>query len=339
VVVPEEADLIVQLFENVAAGATLYSEAKRLNGQEVPSPGYRFRDKPRKHGTSWSHTTVGEIIRQLAYTGTHVVKINGGAGSIEREVPAIVAEALRQKALKRLRENKRYAGGLQGKRNYLLSGLIECARCGRLYRGTSLPTSGKCYYYVCVSRRASYDKQVKHARPYVNAHWLEDLVWQDVRGFLENPGEVLERVREQFEGDDQASEMEERRESLQKRLASKQAERDRAMRLYMRGLISEEEVDVLLADLMEADLSKKEESKLTAMNTEAWLMSLRKNLSEVKQDTQEAYLHRRELVKLLVEKIAVDRNEDGRAKIDITYRFGPPPEESTSFVSRVQNSL
>jgi hypothetical protein len=163
---------------------------------------------------------------------------------------------------------------------------------------------------------------------------------------------MLERVREQLEADDQADELKERLSNLQKRLASKQAERDRAMRLYMRGLISEEEADVLLADLknqtenlrllissVESDLSGIEENKLTAMNTEAWLMSLRKKLSEVKQDTEEAYLHRRELVKLLVEKITADRDEDGRAKVDITYRFGSPeaPLEVDSLVG-VQSS-
>jgi hypothetical protein len=85
---------------------------------------------------------------------------------------------------------------------------------------------------------------------------------------------------------------------------------------------------------VEADLSKDEERKLAAMNTEAWLMALRKNLSEVERDTEEAYLHRRELVKLLVEKITADRDEDGRAKVDITYRFGPPeaPLEADSLV-------
>jgi hypothetical protein len=52
------------------------------------------------------------------------------------------------------------------------------------------------------------------------------------------------------------------------------------MRLYMRGLISEEEAEVVLADLknqvgnlrlligsVESDLSRKEESKLAAMRT------------------------------------------------------------------------
>jgi hypothetical protein len=52
---------------------------------------------------------------------------------------------------------------------------------------------------------------------------------------------------------------------------------------------------------VETELSKREESKLAALSTEAWLMALRKYLSEVEDDTEEAYLHRRELVKLLVE--------------------------------------
>lgn len=29
-------------------------------------------------------------------------------------------------------------------------------------------------------------------------------------------------------------------------------------------------------------------------------------------------------MRLLVEKIALSRNEDGRPKVEITYRFGPP---------------
>jgi hypothetical protein len=52
-------------------------------------------------------------------------------------------------------------------------------------------------------------------------------------------------------------------------------------------------------------------------------MALRKNLSEGEQDTQEAYLKRRELVKLLVGKITADRDEESRVKVDITYRFDP----------------
>ncbi len=59
-------------------------------------------------------------------------------------------------------------------------------------------------------------------------------------------------------------------------------------------------------------------------STEVWLMTLRWSRAGVKQDTEEAFSSRREFVKLLVEKIAAGRGEDGRAKIDIAHRFGPP---------------
>ena len=52
-------------------------------------------------------------------------------------------------------------------------------------------------------------------------------------------------------------------------------------------------------------------------------MSLRKNLAEAERDTEEAFESRRELVKLLVEKIVVRHNEEGRPKVEIIYRFGP----------------
>jgi hypothetical protein len=179
--------------------------------------------------------------------------------------------------------------------------------------------------------------------PQINAEWLEPLVWQDVRGFLQNPGEVLERVREQLEGGERAEALEQRLASLQKRLAAKHSEREHVMRLYTRGLASEEETDVLLADLKnqadnlrllisatEGDLSAAEEGRLVARNTEAWLLTLRKNLAEVEQDTDEAFRKRRELVKLLIEKISAGRNEEGRLRVDISYRFSPPESSSAS---------
>jgi Recombinase zinc beta ribbon domain len=231
-----------------------------------------------------------------------------------------------------------------------------CAHCDWNYRGTLTSgsrTGKRYYYYGCGKRLSVHDKRFRgYSCPHVNAEWLEDLVWQDARGFLENPGEVLERVREQLEAGDQADELEERLSSLQKRLTSKQAERERATRLYMRGLVSEEEADVLLADLknqtdnlrllissVETDLSKKAESKMMAASTEAWLMALRERVAEVEEDTAEAFEKRRELVKLLVEKITADRDEDGRVKVDITYRFGPPeaPLEADNLVG-VQGS-
>ena len=60
-VVEEEARVVRQIIANIAAGATLYSEAKRLNDEGEPSPGHKYRGKPRKHGTGWGRTTIREL--------------------------------------------------------------------------------------------------------------------------------------------------------------------------------------------------------------------------------------------------------------------------------------
>ncbi len=187
-------------------------------------------------------------------------------------------------------------------------------------------------------------------------------MWQDVKQFLENPGETLERVREQLKGGDSsaAEDLGQRRKGLAKRLANKTAEKDRYVRLYAQGHIFESELEVYLADLknqtdnlrlllesVEADLSQKRERRELAETTHAWLVTLRQRLVEVEKDTEEAFHARRQLVRLLVAEItAGKRTEDGSTKVRITYRFGPPGEEGEDegeagepFVDGVRNSV
>jgi site-specific DNA recombinase len=251
----------------------------------------------------------------------------------------VVEPELREKVLAHLEENRRYSGGKNG-RKYLLRGLVSCAYCGTACVGdVSVSSMGYRYhYYSCRKKRMTHDKRVRELScPKVKAPWLEELVWQDVRSFLENPGEVLERVREQLAEEGEGDDLEERHASLTRRLAAKQEEKARYVRLYAQGHVDEEELEVYMADLknqvenlkllivsVEADLAQKHESKMVAESTEVWLMTLRKNLEEIEQDTKEAFESRRKLAKLLVEKITVSRNEEGRAKVEITYRFGPP---------------
>jgi chromosome segregation ATPase len=147
---------------------------------------------------------------------------------------------------------------------------------------------------------------------------------------------------------------------LAKRIATKQREKDRYVRLYAQGHLSEAELEIYLAELrnqtenlrllaesVEADLSQKREQRELAETTHAWLVTLRERLSEVESDIEEAYEARRRLVELLVAGISVCRKEDGSPKIEITYRFGPPSEaaeerdaeEERRFVGSAQNAL
>jgi septal ring factor EnvC (AmiA/AmiB activator) len=170
-------------------------------------------------------------------------------------------------------------------------------------------------------------------------------VWQDVRRFLENPGEILERVREQFKDEsDDTEELAKRREDLAKRLSAKHSEKDRYVRLYAQGHLSESELETYLADLknqtdnlrlliesVEADLSQSRERVELADATHAWLATLRERLHEVEGDTPEAFAVRQQLVRLLVQGATLE-NDGGQTKVRVTYRFDPPGEADDELV-------
>jgi site-specific DNA recombinase len=334
-IVPEEAAVVRRLIEAVADGSTLYAEAKRLSDLGYPAPGWRYGSGKRRPGSKfWTVQTISNIVRQRAYSGTHEVRINGGADIVEQEVPAIVDATLQERAQTTLTENKRYPNRTNARR-YLLRGLVTCAVCGSACGGHPTTRKGKkYYYYTCRAGR----KDRLHRVSNVTASWLEETVWADVRRFLEDPGEVLERVREQLGANDATEELETRREELSRRFAAKQAERDRYVRLYVQEHISESELEIYLTDLknqtdnlrlllgsVEASLSQAREHQELSATTHAWLVSLRERIAEVEEDTEEAFRARRQLVKLLVQSITVGkRREDGSIEVRITYRFGPP---------------
>jgi hypothetical protein len=149
------------------------------------------------------------------------------------------------------------------------------------------------------------------------------------------PGRSLERVREQLTSDGAGEELETRQEELAKRLAAKQAEKDRYVRTYAQGHISEEELDICLTDLktqtanlrlllesVEAELSHRQAQAELTETTRAWLAALRRRVAEVEEYTPEAFRVRRQLVRLLVAGMTVGkRHEDGGTEVRITYRF------------------
>ncbi len=159
---------------------------------------------------------------------------------------------------------------------------MKCVACGAACTGHIAGKNGKTYhYYTCLASRPYAGRDGLHKPPYLNAVWLEDLVWTDVRRFLKNPGEVLEQVRKQLGSEDDGGELEARREELAKRLASRQAEKDRYVRTYAQGHISEEDLAFYLADLknqtdnlrlllasVETELSQKRERAKLADTTE-----------------------------------------------------------------------
>jgi hypothetical protein len=178
------------------------------------------------------------------------------------------------------------------------------------------------------------------------------LVWEDIKTFIEDPGDALERAKKQMLERAQSDGLEERRESLAKRLAQTQAEKSKYVKLYAQGNLDEVELEVHIADAknrianlkllmesVEADIAHRQQDYIAAQDAAIWLASLRDGLEALEADTEEAFLQRRELVKLLVERITISGSEDGQVKIDITYKFCPPEPKENGELCAVGNTL
>jgi len=342
-VVEEEARIVEQIIENIASGATLYSEAERLNTLGVRPPSAKYEPgKKRYVAKSWGAPTLRGIVRQAAYSGERTIKLATGE-TVQQAVPAIVTADLQRRAIGRLEENRRYSGG-RPHRNYLLRGLVECEVCGCSCVGRNHPRHGKAYYYRCGDDHpARANRAPRGHAPYVQAPWLEETIWTDVRQFLRNPGAVLARIQEQSESGEEVAELQERRTSLAKRLKEVEGELDRLVNLYASGQMGAERLSghvrdrerkienlkLLLAGV-EDQLEAAHESRAQAESAASWLVTLATRVEEVEADTEEALAKRRELIRLLAEKITVGRDETGHVRVHITYRFGPPePTDET----------
>ena len=178
-------------------------------------------------------------------------------------------------------------------RNYLLRGLIVCERCGVNYVGFPAKKDHYRYHkYACTRWKKRYERRAMELDcPRVSGKWLERIVWADVKRLLSDPGEVLERVRAQLSDDDARAELEERHTSLHKKRAAAEGKKARLIRSYAKGILDESELEIALAEVrnrienlrlliesVESDLAAREQDRLAAQNTEAWLLTLASNL-------------------------------------------------------------
>lgn len=150
-VVPEEADIVRQIFTDYLSGMGKTTIAKKLNRQNIPT----------KHGALWNKNTIQFILQNEKYTGNlllqktykldHISKkkmVNHGElpkyyveNSHEAIIPPKMFEEVQQE-LKDRAEKHGYAKHASGP--YLYTGLIRCGFCGRQFF-RKLTASGKQY--------------------------------------------------------------------------------------------------------------------------------------------------------------------------------------------------
>ena len=243
---------------------------------------------------------------------------------------------------------------LRAKRNtrlfYMLQHIVKCAECGRLLgartsRTRTTKRNGKAYryqldpprrYYQCYGMKLLRLRCRKKAM--IRAERLEDLVWGEVKKVLQHPEVIVSGVNslDMKEDGGLAKDI----AGTERDLRNVQLEEDRAIRLYVSGKITEDQLDhqsrfiterlETLRDKLDehhAQESMADEKRVLMENLVEWAGKFGEGLDDLSSE------ERRNVLLLLVDQVLID----GEDNVNIT--LGIPTEDLVSIASPPSCSL
>jgi site-specific DNA recombinase len=247
-------------------------------------------------------------------------------------VPAMVDSEVFEAVQAQLEENRRRSRqGARGER-FLLQGLIVCKQCGYAYYGKAISlAAGKgrrrdyAYYRCCGSDAYRFGGQRLCANPQVRTDRLDAAVWREVEGLLGDPrrlaAEYERRLAEVGTGDPSRSDA----ALLDGQIAKLNRGIGRLIDGYAEGLIDKAEVEPRLTGLRRrlAGLEQQRQALLDqdALRTTLSLLvgRLEDFAGQVRGQLAQVDWHRqRELIRLLVKRVEIDRDA-----ISIVFRVAP----------------
>jgi len=348
----KEAEAVRMMFRwSVDERISCAKIADRLNAMGIPThyqkDGRLIMRKgkraPEKTDGIWRAARVRNLLRNSAYMGDWQwgkrSKKRGPGNTIPGYCPPIVSKEIFTKAGEILKHNQRFSTR-NGRREYLLRGLIKCAVCGKTYCGSySLlgpKRSRQRAYYRC-NGKTQWKKLVKPRCPSQNlrADEIEAVVWEDIKNFCKSPDVVLEQLLSQRKPID---------ESISDTLAQVSTQiaelKRQEINLIKISTTSREANPQMLDDLLAGNHREQDEliayratlelQKLRAETLEDDLVAVASRLARLGDRIDQAsFGERRRAVEELVKDIQVEpQTIDGKTipVVTITYRFSEPDQ-------------
>ena len=346
--VVDEARVLKDMFTWVGVeGLSLGEVVGRLAERGVPTA----TGKPR-----WDRATVRGILMQPAYTGTAKYpktrlcprkpgrRPKRGDPPVPRQdkvgrptspeeqhsipVPAIVSQELFEAVAERLEENRRRYRQQKKGAEFLLGGLLVCHRCGSAYCGRrnrgQHPDRPYVYYRCLGTDKYRHGGEAICANKSVNGKGLEESVWADVCSLLKDAG----RLRREFERRLQPSATKEFDAGhLEKSITQLKRRVGRLVDAYENGWLDKSEFEPRIRRLKERlareqealdrhqrELSNDDELRLLVAQFESFAEQIADGLE------QADFATRRQLLRLLIQRIEVDQDE-----VRIIYKVQPHP--------------
>ena len=333
-----EAPLVRRIFSMyIEERMSAFSLATYLNANGVQTQSARrgFTSKKAIDPGHWDHSRVLGILKNETYAGVRWVgkreKVEtpdgpkwrmrqGKEGFIRQEVPAIVSRETWEEAQRLMKQNWANAPR-NAKRDYLLRGLIFCGLCGRRYTGYTT-NSGQGAYYKCNDRECNQH----HGSPIVRAELLETMVWEEIKGFVHNPGPILAELEEQA-GLLVGTGLKDEIQQAEKALARILDERQTILFRLRKRLVSDDEGDNQLIatgheksmlearlETLKAQVQNEEWQRTRLEGAGALLERLKERVESADSKTK------REVIEILVKEITVKVGQAG-PDISVAYLF------------------
>ena len=183
-----------------------------------------------EYGFTRTVANTYSMLRNPAYAGTMRYQ------EIEIPCPPIVSRSLWDKTQDLLTKKTIRASRGNTKANYLLQQTITCGGCGRILAArTRREKNGRTLrYYRCTGWTVAC-----RPRPYIRADKLEAQVWHHVRALLARPDAVVERFKNDTNGDTLADDV----RGAEKDVLKWTRRNDKLIALYVQDTITQDEFD------------------------------------------------------------------------------------------------
>ncbi len=266
----------------VTEGCTLRGIAERLttDGQPTPSGGRQWQiatlhdwlRNPAAVGdlTQWTHRAVEPQRRRKPVAAT-VQRTARSSAALRPEaewchvpVPPVVDPATWGAAQRRLDQNQAFARR-NGRRPYLLRGLIACGTCGRrmtgAYRSFQHARVYQCQHAPRVDGSGACRSRALPAEP------LEGAIWDRIASLIRQPAVLQAELTRRLEhGSPTRAGWDREHEAAQRRLTTIPAEMDRLVDGYAKGLIPDERMRAQMTRLKTEQDALRE--RVTALEAE-----------------------------------------------------------------------
>lgn len=299
---------------------------KELNARGIPSP---------RAKKTWIVSSVHRILTNTIYKGTiysmkfryEKIGLNKKKRTLRPEsewipirVPAIVDEITWQAAQRQLKENKDHAKR-NLKHDYLLNGLVTCAKCGRAmvisHSGCKKLTS----YYACLSQRSSsylYSGQEPCTARQIPTQLLDEHVFNYLLDMYHNPDKIADYIKNMPQDKD----TQKQRVALDQMIKAEKdllQQKDSVLRWFRQKILSENEVEIQLKEIRAqladiTNLKKNYETEIAAStftrNAAEISAGIRMNFSKDSFTVEE----KRAALQAILDRVIVERVDNTRGR-------------------------